>query len=60
MTFDQHFQKLIDDLAVLLRNTNIQVIIQPSLNDITQEPIYPILPFQPSAQFLKQNNVTNN
>jgi hypothetical protein len=42
-----------------VRNLNVKVIIQPSLNDLTQEPIYPVLPFQPTAQFLKQNNVKN-
>jgi hypothetical protein len=42
-----------------VRNLNVKVIIQPSLNDLTQEPVYPVLPFQPTAQFLKQNNVKN-
>jgi DNA polymerase alpha subunit B len=54
-TYEELFQKLIDDLANELQNANIQVIIQPSLNDLTQEPIYPVHPFNMSNQFLKQN-----
>ncbi len=33
------------------------MIVQPSLNDITQEPVYPIRPFTVTQQFLKQNEV---
>jgi hypothetical protein len=57
MTYEQHFNKLLDELSPLVRNLNVKVIMQPSLNDLTQEPVYPVTPFQPTAQFLKQNNV---
>lgn len=60
LTYEQHLNKLLDEIANLTRGiTGLKVIIQPSLNDLTQEPVYPILPFQPTAQFLKQNSVCN-
>lgn len=38
--------------------TNIQVVVQPSLSDACQDPIYPVAPFHVSTQFMKQNDVS--
>lgn len=54
-TFDELLQKMFDQLSSQLRDTNIQVFLQPSLKDITQEPVYPIHPYNASQQFMKQN-----
>ena len=56
-TYEELLQKILDEVADSLRNTRVQVLIQPSLNDLTQEPIYPVHPIGVSTQFMKQNNV---
>jgi hypothetical protein len=56
-SYEELLQKLLDEVADNLRNSRIQVLIQPSLNDLTQEPIYPVHPIGVSTQFMKQNNV---
>lgn len=55
LTFDELLQTIFDKLSILLNDSKVQVILQPSLKDITQEPIYPIRPFNASQQFIKQN-----
>lgn len=54
-TFEELLQKMFDQLSSQLKDTNIQVFLQPSLKDITQEPVYPIHPYNASQQFMKQN-----
>ncbi|CAF0800297.1 unnamed protein product [Brachionus calyciflorus] len=53
MGFDDLLQQIFDELASKLGNTRTQVIIQPSVNDVTQEQIYPVNPFSVTNQFLK-------
>lgn len=55
-SYEELLQKILDEVADNLKNTGVQVLIQPSLNDITQEPIYPVHPITVSTQFLKQNS----
>lgn len=54
-SYEELLQTILDDIAQQLRHVNIQVVIQPSLNDVTQEPIYPVAPLNVSNQFMKQN-----
>ncbi len=60
LSYEELLQKLLDDIAESLRSTRIQVLIQPSLNDVTQDPIYPVHPIGVSTQFIKQNNVNEH
>ncbi|RNA22668.1 DNA polymerase alpha subunit B [Brachionus plicatilis] len=52
-TFEELLQSIFDQIASKLGNTRTQVIIQPSVNDVTQEQIYPVNPFVPTAHFQK-------
>lgn len=54
-TFDELLQNIFEKLSAQLKDTNVQVILQPSIKDITQEPVYPIHPYNVSQQFMKQN-----
>lgn len=54
-TFEESLQNIFDEISSKLGNTRTQVIIQPSINDATQEQIYPVNPFTVSNQFLKNN-----
>lgn len=55
LTYEELLQSIFDKISEELRNTKVQVFIQPSLKDVTQEPIYPVNPYFASHQFMKQN-----
>lgn len=56
MSFDELLQTMLTEVGEMLKHLNVQVVVQPSLNDLTQEPIYPIHPLSVSTLFQKQYN----
>jgi DNA polymerase alpha subunit B len=56
-TFQDLLQKIIDDISNGLKTTQCQIIIQPSLLDLTQDPIYPISPFNVSSNKLQNQRL---
>lgn len=55
-SYEELLQIIFDEIAIKMKNQGIRVIIQPSLNDLTVEPVYPVRPYTVSYQFQKLND----